>query len=539
MHDMPPADTDTKLTRLRRRRAQARLVLAFERLWPALWPPLGLAGAYLCLALLDLPSLLPPLLRLLLLLAAIGGIAALAVRSFRHLRLPDAAEADRRLEAASGLRHRPLAVLTDRPALPGAEALWRVHVARAAAQVGRLRVGLPRPGLAAIDRRALRGGLIVALVACLVIAGDEAPERILRALSPGFAPPPPAVPTELQAWITPPGYANMAPVFLHREGSAVSVPAGSHLTISVSGGHGQPALTLAGRALPFQPLDASSYQADADLTGGGRLIVRRGGAELAGWDLTVVADSAPMVRWPEQPGAARGRPRAPATRLPWQVAHDYGVVALQAEIRLKDRPQAPPLIVSIPLPGGAPKQAKGVRVQDLTPHPWAGLPVVARLVARDAPGLVGHSEDATFTLPERQFDNPTARAIIAVRKALSLHPEERAPAIAELDRIGEQRDVWRNDVGGYLNLRVASEQLFYDRDASAIPGVQAQLWQLALHLEEGLTARTAKALEQARQALRDAMNAQKRGEKIDPKEIQRRLQALEKAIEQHLQALAE
>src|ERR1700686_3867236 len=68
----------------------------------------------------------------------------------------------------SGLRPRPLAVFTDRPAVPGAEALWRAHVARAAAQIGRLRVGMPRPGLAALDPRALRGALVVALFACLV-----------------------------------------------------------------------------------------------------------------------------------------------------------------------------------------------------------------------------------------------------------------------------------------------------------------------------------------------------------------------------------
>ena len=538
MRETPPADTDTLLRRLRWRRIQARAVLAFERLWPALWPPLGLIGAWLCLALLDLPPLLPPLLHLLLLLTAAGAVAGLLLRGLRRLRLPDAAAADRRLERASGLRHRPLAVLADRPALAGAEALWRAHVARAAAQLGRLRVGLPHPGLAAIDRRALRGGLVVALAASLVIAGPDAPDRVARALMPAFAPAAPAVATELQAWITPPGYANMAPVFLRREGGAVAVPAGSHLTVSVSGGHGRPALTLAGRGLPFQALDAASFQADADLTGGGRLIVRRGGAELAGWDLTVVADAAPMVTWPEPPGAARGPARAPATRLPWQVAHDYGVVSLQAELRLRDRPEAPPLIVAIPLPGGAPKQARGTRVQDLTPHPWAGLPVVARLVARDAPGLVGSSADATFTLPERRFDNPTAREIIAVRKALTLRPDQRAPAVAALDRIGDERSVWQNDAAGYLNLRATREQLQREPEAE-VPAVQARLWQLALHLEEGLTDRTARALEQARQALRDAMDAGKRGEKVDPKEIQQRLQALEQAIQQHLQALAE
>ncbi len=531
--------TRTLLARLRWRRRQARTALVVERVWPALWPPLGVLGLFLCAALLDLPPLLPAWLHALLLVAVGLAVVVLGWRGLRRLRLPGAAEADRRLERDSGLRHRPLAVLTDRAALPGAEALWQAHLARAVAQVGRLRVGRPRPGLAAIDRRALRGGLVVALVACLVIAGQNAPGRILRALTPGFAPASGPAATEIQAWITPPAFTNTAPLFLRGEGGAVSVPAGSHLTVSLSGGRGLPRLTLAGRVVPFQPLDAGSFQAEQDLTGGGRLVVRRGGSELAGWDLTVVADAAPMVRWPEPPGMARGGGRVPSTRLPWQVAHEYGVTALQAEIRLAARPEAPPLVVPIPLPGGAPKQAKGARLQDLTPHPWAGLPVIARLVARDATGLAGTSADAAFTLPERRFDNPTARAVIAVRRMLSLQPDQRDAAITALEAIGGQDEVWRNDIGAYLNLRAAIEALRQDGAPGVVDQTQAGLWQLALHLEEGLTEKTARALEQARQSLRDALDAQKRGDKIDPKEIERRIQALQQAIQQHLDALAE
>ncbi len=536
MTDTPP---DRPARRLRLLRRLAAAVLLFERAWPALWPPLGVLGLFVCAALLDLPPLLPPLVHLLLLLALAGVAGWLLWRGLRGLTLPDAAAADRRLERDSGLRHRPLAVLTDRPALPGAEALWQVHVVRALAGLAHLRLGLPHPGLAAIDRRALRGGLVVALAASLVIAGDEGPERLRRALSPAFVKLPQAATTEVQGWITPPGYANMAPVFLRPEGGAVAVPAGSHLTVTLSGGRGRPNLSLAGRALAFPPVDAGSYQADQDLTGGGRLVLRRGGNDVAGWDITVVADAAPVVNWPDPPGAADGPRRAPATRLPWQVAHDYGVVALQAELRLRDRPEAPPLVVPIPLPGGAPKQARGVRVQDLTPHPWAGLAVIARLVARDAPGLTGHSADAEFVLPERRFDNPTARALIAVRKGLTLHPQDRAAAMATLDEIAGQDIVWHDDPGGFLNLRAARARLREDRAAAAVPAVQAQLWQLALHLEEGLTDRSARRLAEARQALRDAMQAEKRGEHVDPKEIERRIEALQQAIQQHLQALAE
>ena len=93
----------------------------------------------------------------------------------------------------------------------------------------------------------------------------------------------------------------------------------------------------------------------------------------------------------------------------------------------------PPLIVSIPLPGGAPKSAHGVNQQDLTANPWAGLPVVGQLVAHDALNQPGRSKEAEFVLPERPFANPIARALMAIRRGLSLHPEDRNAAVDGLD----------------------------------------------------------------------------------------------------------
>ncbi len=540
----PPDGTASLLRRLVRLRAQARAALLFERVWPLAWPPLGVVGVFLVLALLDVPRLLPAPLHILLLVAFAAALVWAGVRAVRAVRLPSVTEADRRLERASGLHHRPLAVLTDTPAFAGAEAIWRAHVTRAVAQVGKLRVGLPRPGLAARDPRALRAGLLVALAAAWVIAGDDATTRLLRAVTPALAPPVPASATELQAWITPPAYTNAAPVFLRPEGGVVAVPAGAHLTVSLSGGSGTPTLTLAGRTIPFVALEGGGFQADEDLADGGRLAVHRGGGgDLAGWDLTVVADAAPVVTWSEPPGGVaspeRGAPRIPATRLPWQVSHAYGVVALQAELRLRDRPGDPALIVPIPLPGGAAKVAKGVKLQDLTPHPWAGLPVIARLVGHDSPGLTGTSADATFTLPERRFDNPVARRIIAARRMLTLRPDEHGPALNELEEIADLDKVWDDDVGGYLNLRAATAELYRNGNSDLVGDAQYRLWLLALHLEEGGSERTARALAEARKELRDAIEAQKRGEKVDPAEIDRKIAALEQAIQKHLDALAE
>ena len=534
------------LRRLAGWRALARLTLLFELVWPALWPPIGVIGLFLCAALLDLPRLLPTSLHLALLAATGIAVAVLLVRGFKGIAAPDDAAADRRLEVASGLRHRPLSVLTDRPAGrptgaspivtdPAADPLWRAHVERAIRQLRRLRVGLPRPGLARRDPRALRGGLLVGLVAALVIAGPDAPDRIAQALSPSLPHTPAAPGIELQAWVTPPAYTRLAPIFLHTDASAVTAPAGSHLTIDVTGSDGAPNLLLNGHATAFHMLDAASFQADLDLTAGGRLAVRRGGSEMARWDLTVVADQPPTAIWTEPPGAATDGQHI---RLPWTVTDDYGVVGLQAELHLRDRQSAPPLVVAIPLPGGEPKSAHGVSQQDLTAHPWAGLPVIAHLIARDSPGQTGDSGAAEFVLPERVFTNPVARALIAARRGLSVHPEDRDSAVGILDTLLQAPQAFGTDFGAYANLGAIYYQLEYDKSAEAIDQAQQGMWQLALHMEEGLSEQTARELEEARQAANDALDqAQKDPSDKNRDELDKRLAELENAIQHHLQAL--
>src|SRR3984957_11867140 len=180
-------DLDRLLRSLAARRVLARATLLFERIWPALWPAVGVAGLFVCVVLLDLPRMLPSWAHISLLAVTFLLIAGLLIRNLRGIRAPDDKAADRRLEVASGLTHRPLSVLTDRPSRgnagpdTAAVALWQAHVMRAVRQVRRLRVGLPRPGLARRDPRALRAALVVALVAAVAIAGDEAPSRLAQA----------------------------------------------------------------------------------------------------------------------------------------------------------------------------------------------------------------------------------------------------------------------------------------------------------------------------------------------------------------------
>lgn len=535
----PPADRNPLLRRLAGRRALARFVILFERLWPALWPPLGVLGAFVCAALVGLPQVLPPLAHNMLLAAVVIAFAALLVRGLRAVRTPDDADADRRLETASGLRHRPLSVLTDRPSQRDAAglALWQAHLARATSQISRLRVGAPRPGLAARDRRALRGALVVALVATLVIAGRDAPARLAYAFEPTLPTTPPPPGTELQAWINPPAYTHLAPIFLHPEGGVVTAPAGSHLTLSVTGGSGTPSLLLNDRTTAFRALDQGSFQADLDLTSGGHLAVRRDGAELAGWALSVVADQPPTVTWTGKPGAARG---SQETRLPWKTTDDHGVVSLQAELHLQARPGAAPVTLSIPLPDGQTQAAHGISQQDLTANPWAGLPVTARLIARDAPGQRGVSASAAFVLPERLFLDPVAKALVAIRKGLSVKPDDRTHALDQLGALLAQPPLFRGDVGAYLNLGAIGFLLEWDKAPAAVAEAQQRMWTLALHMEQGQTEHTARALERARRAARDALNKAIRSPSDANREaLAKRLSELEQAVRKHIQALLE
>ncbi len=536
---------------LSRRRNLARLALAWEAIWPAIWPALGVLGLYLTIALLGLPLLLPGWARLILAAGFLGAFALALRQGLRGFTWPGDDPADRRLERESGLEHRPLAALTDKPATndPVAQAVWQVHRDRTLASITQLRVGLPRPGLAKRDPIALRAALGLSLLAALIIAGPEAPERLRRAVLPPSAIAAQPAPLRLEAWVTPPAYTGAAPVFLDPAGGAATVPTGSRLQVALSGGvGGVPDLLLGAGATPFRALDGRSFGAEAVFEAGARLVIRRDGREIAAWTLSVQADAPPQAFFAEPPARS---PRGLATRLPWRVEDDWGVAALIAEIRLQRRPNAAPHVIEIPLPAGQPRQARGLSAPDLSAHPWAGLEVEILLRARDGAGQEGVSEPEQLVLPERSFTHPVAQQLIALRKALSLDPTARVEARRELDRISNAPEAFEHDTTTFLALRAARHRLQRDRRPDAVADAQEILWETAIALEEGRVERSARALAEARQQLREALaeanrqqQEQQSGERSERDaqqrtETERRIQELRDAIRRHLEALAE
>ncbi|MBX6321028.1 MAG: TIGR02302 family protein [Rhodospirillaceae bacterium] len=515
----------------------ARLALGWERLWPALWPALFVAGLFALAVLFDLLPQLPGWLHLAILLGFAAALGIAAWRGPARIAWPDRRAAGRRLEVGGGLPHRPLTAVADPLAAGGDEAaqgLWQVYRERRRAELRRLRIGLPRTGLARVDPLGLRAALVLLLIVGAVAGGGDGTRRLLRALSPDLsalaAGPAPTV----EAWITPPAYTGQAPILLDArggEGGAVSAPEGSTLLVQVHGNLRQPRLLIDSKSTPLDPVGPDTFRTSVELAGGSRLAVEQGGRTLARWALTIIPDRPPRVAFADAPAATdRG-----ALRLSFGASDDYGLDAVQAVItRAGTGAAGEPLELDLPLPGLGVKTAKATSYQDLTPHPWAGTPVSIRLRARDARGQTGLSDPVDMVLPERSFHHPVARAIIEQRKKLTLAPDDRLPVVRALGAIAGLPDAYGGDVVVALGLRVAQRRLIGSREPENIADVQSLLWDLALRLEEGDVGEAERQLRAAQQALQEAL-----ARNAPDEELERLMNDLQQAIEQYLQALTE
>jgi uncharacterized protein (TIGR02302 family) len=524
--------------RLARWRGAAAAVLWAEFLARAAWPALSVLAAALGVALLGLVpagTVIP----LVFLAICVAGLAASARMAWRGRSLPDAAAAERRLERDSGLAHRPFMVLRDQPArLAGEAGLWALHRARAEAALRGLRLHAPAPGLAARDPAALRFLSFLLLLAGLVVAGDDALPRLREAFLPSFGGGA-AGPVIVQAWLEPPAYTGMAPIFLGKTGGTVQVPYESKLSVSLEGGGFTPHLT--GEAAPdgakFHALGHESWQASGLVRQSGALRVGRLFSQLGAWTIEVLPNDPPAVNWSGVPGRAG---KSLELALPWHVTQRWGVAALHASLVPEGHPDLPPLALPVPLPG-TPKDATGIMRTDLSPNPLAGVKMDGRLVARDVSGQTSTSAPAHFTLPARVFKNGLARAIIEVRRRLALQEERPDEAAADLDALAQGPKTAGGDLTGhsglFLNLVAAAAQLREDPSAASVADAQARLWIVALTLDGALPEPSQVALDRAREQLRDALEKHAQGAQNDP-DIRRLMQKLAQAEAQRLADIA-
>ncbi|MDE2013950.1 MAG: TIGR02302 family protein [Alphaproteobacteria bacterium] len=516
--------------------ALARAALLWERVWRSLWPASGIVGLYAAAALAGLIAWLPGWLHFLLLTAVLWGAGILLYRRWRDLRVPNWQEGARRLERDSRLAHGPITERDDTIAAgagdPYAEALWRAHVKRLLASIGRLCVAWPSPGLPAADPKALRFLVLLLVIAGAAIAGSGWRARLETAFLPPLEIVGPAA--TLDAWINPPGYTGEAPIYLsHGSEAPIAVPAGSKLVLHVHGARDVPELSLdpSPQTVPVFTGTGGEYAGTARLTQSGSIALSAGEQRLGRWDVKIIPDRPPVIAFAAPPA----RTAHDAVKLSFTAGDDYGI----AKVRALIRPRAakgksePPLIVDLPVDSTTTKTLSQTAYEDLTGHPYAGLEVTIVLEAVDGAGQVGKSKPVAFRLPARLFTDPLARALIEQRQNLALGGMTAVPKAAlTLDALTIAPEQFYADKPGiYLAIRSAYWSLKHVRFARQLAPVEDLLWQTALALENGGLADAAAELRRVQQMLSQAL-AQGAPQSVIDQLLQRYQQAMQNYLQQ-------
>ncbi len=562
--EAPPAASRSRsaMAGLARRVVQARLSLAWEAMWPAVWPPLGIAGAFMGVAFLDLFAFLPGWLHAISLavFAVLFGWAL--YRWMRRLVWPDRTAALRRIEQASGLEHRPLEALQDRLPDgvddPTSRALWAAHQRQMAERIRALKVGTPAPGLPSRDPWAVRIAVLLLLFVGVVVAGSDAPHRLLQAFAPQFGEASKSRTAKLEIWVTPPEYTRLPPIFPiqiardhaealkqaaarpESEGPAprageleIEIPEGSTLTAIVSGGEGDATLDINGNITPFEALDAVNRRLQAPVAESGRVSVVLGGKTLGSWKVRTRPDSPPTIAFDGAPAATeRG-----TLRLAYTGTDDYGITEIRGEMRRTyERGEVIGREISkfeLPTPSLNAREVKEATFQEIAPHPWAGLPVVIRLSARDAAGQESFSEEIKMILPERDFSNPIAKRIIEDRRKLTMQPERRGEVIRSLNEIASEPGGFKDDTVVFMGLIFSRSRLFHEEEESAIPPVRDLMWDTALRVEDGQLSHAERDLLRAQEALMKALDRN-----ASDAELERLMRELQNAMNRYMRELA-
>jgi uncharacterized protein (TIGR02302 family) len=514
----------------------AWFLLLLERLLPALLPAALVAGACIAMAFFGLPRLLPAWPQLILLvLCGLGFLAALWY-GFRDFRPPSGGEAVRRVESDSGFTHRPITHLTDAQASNLIDAdsvsLWKSYRRRLIASIGIPFLGLPRGTVAAKDPWGLRALVLLVLVISIFAAGDNWQKRLIQAMHPNFSAFAQSETSKVEAWLTPPDYTRMAPISLSSavqldsgEATPLTVPAGSKLLAQAEGIGAKASLIANGTSQDFEMLDALTQRIEGKIQSGSEIAIEADGDTLARWPIKVVPDQAPTVAFPTKPTATeRG-----VLRLDYVAKDDYGIKNVKAVVQLPNSRES--LELNLPIPQLDARELKAYSYQDLTAHPWSGLEVEIRLVARDALDQIGASAPITMTLPERKFYHPVARAIIEQRKKLARDPDSKDAVAEALRGIDAQPEAFDGNVAVFLSLNLAWRRLSADAlSKQDLAQVEQQLWDTALALEDGGVSLAMRELRDLQRRLEEALN-----NGASQEEIERLMNQVQEAMNKYLE----
>ena len=519
---------------------RARWTLWWEQAWPLLWVPITIVLVFLTASWLGLWLDASPLMRSLG-LGLFTASFAVSLWPVVRLRLPGRPRALDRLDHDAGLAHGPARSLDDTLALgasdPGTRALWDLHRRRAEASIGKLRLSSPRPGMAKHDLYALRGAGILAVVAAAFVAGPEVGTRLGAAFDwkgPRIAGPS----FRVDGWIDPPLYTRTPPLMIDLAGGeqTLRAPVKSTVVIRVAG-EGDVAITpgqgLTALPAPENPRTDLREQRFT-LDGNADLSVRTGLASGVRLKVEAIPDRAPEIGFVGLPETnARG-----TFVLVYAGRDDYGIVSAEGLVAKGEGFAGKRSLVPAPqVPLTVPAAEDGAETRstvDLTNHPWAGARVKLTLLAKDEAGQEGRSDTIDFTLPQRPFTKPLAKALVEQRRRLVLDPDDRRRVQVALDALLIEPNRFTPQWGVFMGLRLGAERLRRAKSDQDLTEVADWLWAMALQIEDGDLSDAERELRAAQERLREAMDRNAPSE-----EMKRLTEELRQAMDKFLQEFAE
>lgn len=570
------ADTTARTKRVFERKISwTRLAMFGERAWRRMWTVAGVAGLFLALSLFGVWEHLGEVVHWGLLGLFAAGLAGALIYTVMA-GWPSREDAVRRIEAQSGVPHRPASSYEDTLTVSADNAdtntIWQAHRARMAAMLDRLKPGSPAPRTDRFDPYALRLLGLMALGLGAALAGPDLAGKITAAFNVGSKGR--IADARLDAWVTPPGYTGRPPLMLSDGANPIGkraattgeskaqlfeVPEGSVAVIRASGLGDLPLTVVLPFSDPQNPKTLTPEIKDGndgiqeirfEVKDPATLVVQAGGEEISAWEFGVIPDNPPEIALTKKlERTVRG-----ALKLTYKVEDDYGVAS--AEMKLDKAPPKPadpskawaaakplsgprlplerPPQIPLRLPTANTKKGEATSFLELSSHPWAGMRVTMTLVAKDGAGKIGRSETMEMVLPERPFKKPLARAVIEQRRKLIDDWRYRDDVRTAIAALTLSPDGFIDDTRVYLGLRTIFHRLGNDPTRAAMKATIEQLWHLALRIEDGNLSEAEQRLREAQDKLAKAIE-----EGASEEEIAKLLQEMKEALNEYARELAE
>jgi len=541
---------DTIIQSTQRLVVRARIRLFWETYAPVMAPALLAIGLYVLAAWLGVWQWIGDPIRIFALGLTLFFLAKSILQALR-LRLPTYSDARRRVETDSGQAHRPLDVLDDRPAL--AAEVWPAHQEAALVQARQLKSAVRRPALSTVDPYYLRFVLPVALAATAIFMAGFSFERLRTSILPNWQSSIRASQISYEAWIDPPAYTGRPPIYF-KDGTDVAIPAGSEFVARISGVKNAPRPRLSqgwrSRFLTPKRLGAKSFEIRETIKDTAKIEFRVG-LSRQNFALNVADDLPPEVIIVEPPEADK-RDRLV---FAYGLTDDFGVETLEIEMALltdKTEDEAAfeetTIRADIPLPGSRQTKVENAKAAlDLSKTRYAGRKVIGRLVATDGAGQIGVSESVWFTVPDKIFVEPLAKAVAEQRSLVmagldnSYAPEpkpvwvpsdgywneyqprlhwDRAPAKIQratllIEAITDEPAGLFKDPAVYMGLRHARSQMRHAESIAELTNLPEDLWKIAIRAEFGVLGSALEEMREAEAALREGIARRASKREID------------------------